>query len=106
MEPGGRHHGNRAQCRGPENGGRPEASQNRAGAIEGREHGENELRTVRGIVCSLNSKPAAGTRRVHEPGHARARAGTADKPRRADLQEKRNRKGPVVPANTAAEPPW
>jgi hypothetical protein len=43
-------------------------------------------------VCLENRQHGAGTRRVHQPGHARARAGTADTPRRADLQEKRDGK--------------
>jgi hypothetical protein len=49
---------------------------------------------------------AAGTRRVHQPGHARARLDTADTPQSADLQEKRDRECPAVYADTASEPPW
>ena len=64
-------------------------------------------RVLRGsVACLRNRQRAAGTRRVHQLGHARARAGTQDTPRRADLQEKRDRECPAVPASTALEPPW
>ena len=57
-------------------------------------------------VCSLNSRQPAGTRRVHQTGHARALAGISDTRQSVHLQEKRARECPDVPAGTAPEPPW
>jgi hypothetical protein len=65
------------------------------------------LSRVRSVSCPHcrcmfhNRQRAAGTRRVHQPDHARACAGTTAIPRRRDLQEKRDRECPVVPASTA-----
>jgi hypothetical protein len=51
------------------------------------------------VARFTNRQRAAGTRRVHHCGHARApRAGTTGMPGRADLQEKRGRECPAVPA--------
>ncbi len=61
---------------------------------------------MRDVVRLRDCKRTAGTRRVHQLGHARARAGIGGTTRRADLQEKRGRACPAVPAITAWEPPW
>jgi hypothetical protein len=48
--------------------------------------GHSPPRTASGcVVCFENRQHAAGTRRVHQPAHERARAGTRDTPRRHDL---------------------
>jgi hypothetical protein len=57
-------------------------------------------------ACFEIRQHAAGTRRVRQPEHAQARAGTADTFRIADLQEKRAREYPRVYAVTAPGLPW
>ena len=58
------------------------------------------------VVRLENRQQFAGTRRVQQVGHARAPAGTADTPRKRDLQEKRDRWCPAVPARITPEPEW
>jgi hypothetical protein len=53
-------------------------------------------------ACVLHRQRAAGTRRVHQIEYARARESTTDTPRRAGLQETRDRGCPAVPANTSS----
>ena len=48
----------------------------------------------------------AGTRRVHQSGHSRTRAGTRDTPRSVNLQGNIDREHPGLPAIPAPEPPW
>jgi hypothetical protein len=43
------------------------------------------------LACSENRQHGAGTRRVQQPEHARARAGTAGTRAVTDLQDKRAR---------------
>jgi hypothetical protein len=57
-------------------------------------------RPVLSILRCENRQQAVGTRRVHQPGHGRARAGTAGTPLTADLQDKRVRDCPRVYAVT------
>jgi hypothetical protein len=59
----------------------------------------------RGVACSINRQRLAGTRRVRQLEHARARAGTGDTLNRPDLQRKRDRECPAVYADTASELP-
>jgi hypothetical protein len=69
--------------------------------------GHSTPRTASGcVVCFENRQHAAGTRRVHQPAHERARAGTRDTPRRHDLQQKRDRECPAMSPSTAPKPPW
>ena len=55
------------------------------------------------VVCFANRQRTAGTRRVHEVGNARTRAGTSDRRRPLDLQGKRGRYArscaPIPPRN-------
>ncbi len=58
------------------------------------------------VVCFENRQQCAGTRRVQQVEHVRARAGIIDTAGRADLQEKRGCGRSVVSAITAPELPW
>lgn len=53
-------------------------------------------------ICLISRQQSAGTRRVHQVGHPRARAGPSEHFQGDDLQEKRSRACPAVDACTAA----
>jgi hypothetical protein len=56
---------------------------------------------ARSVVCFANRQQAAGTKRVHQVEHQRARADTGDTVRSSGLQEKRDLVCPAVYASTA-----
>jgi hypothetical protein len=69
----------------------------------GRSSSWSSVASMLSVLCCENRQRTAGTRRVHQLGHARARAGTADTPSTSHLQEKRDRECPAVYASTAWE---
>ena len=69
-------------------------------SIEGRSWWSS-VRSVLSVLCCKNRQHSAGTRRVHQVGHARACADTQDTGGRLDLQEKLARECPAVYARTA-----